>query len=359
MALVSVVTPCYNASATLAETIASVAGQTYPAIEHIVVDDCSTDATWDVVERHQSQVRGLRLPGNRGGAHARNRGAALARGEFIVFLDADDLLGNEAVAALVAAVRDHPGAIGYCRWFRWRQVRGRWEARRAEIPLPDPAGDPLRGWLRGVWVPPCAVLWRRDSYDRTGGWDERLTLNDDGELMMRALARGARLVRAEAGESYYRDHHGTRLTVSNDVTSERKFQSRVLSYRAVMDELARQDRLEEYAEPLGVLFHQLAEFAFREGYTASAQECLALGNRLVGPRAVSRTWVGRCLTRLLGLERKEWVLNALARLGLGARKRRQALRVRALSPGSGQPAPSAPAGKPDSEGIASTVSRTE
>jgi O-antigen biosynthesis protein len=354
-----VVTPCYNASATLAETIASVAGQTYPQVEHLVVDDGSSDDSWRVIEAHRGQVTGLELGENRGGAHARNQGAARARGEYLLFLDADDLLGREAIAGLVAAAREQAGTIGYCRWLRWRRVRGAWQAVPAEIPLPDPAGDCLRGWLQGVWVPPCAVLWRRDSYDMTGGWDERLTLNDDGELMMRALARGVRLVRAGAGEAYYRDHHGSRLTVSNDVTSERKFQSRVRSYRYVMDELVRQGRLKPYAEPLGLLFHQLAEFAFREGYPASAQECLTLANQLVGSRTVSRTWVGRCLTRLLGLERKERVLNALARWGLGGRKRRQALRMRALPAGTMRPPTPAAADEHAPGSSASTASFTE
>jgi glycosyltransferase involved in cell wall biosynthesis len=335
-----VVTPCYNASATLAETIASVVGQTYPHLEHIVVDDGSTDATWEVVEQHRERVNGLRLTENRGAAFARNRGVELARGEYLVFLDADDLMGAEAVAALVAAVRDRPRSVGYCGWRRWREVRGQWQASPAEIPPLQPDQDPLRGWLQNVWVPPCAILWRRDSYEITGGWDERLSLNDDGDLMMRALAKGVRLVRAEGGESYYREHHGSRLTVSNDVTSEPKFQSRVRSYRNLMDELIRQDRLTEYAEPLGVLFHQLAEFAFREGYPASARECTTLGHQLVGPRAVSRSWVGRWLTRVLGMERKERVLNQLARWGVGGRKRRKALHLRDLH--ADTPAPPVP-----------------
>jgi O-antigen biosynthesis protein len=332
--LVSVVTPCYNASATLAETIASVGGQTYPHLEHIVVDDGSTDGTWEVAARHGDRVKALRLGENRGGAFARNRGVEVARGEYLVFLDADDLMGAEAIAALVAAVRDRPGTVGYCEWRRWRQVGGQWQPSPAEIPPLQLDQDPLRGWLEGVWVPPCAILWRRDSYEVTGGWDERLTLNDDGDLMMRALARGVRLVRAEGGESYYREHHGSRLTVSNDVTSESKFQSRMRSYRNLMDELIHQDRLPEYAAPLGVLFHQLSEFAFREGYPASAHECLALGHQLAGPRAVSRTLLGRCLARVLGVERKELVLNRLARWGLGGRKRRKALRLRDLHAGA-------------------------
>lgn len=333
MDLVSVVTPCYNGAAFLPQTIASVAAQTYPRIEHIVVDDGSTDGTWQVLQEQRERIIPLRWPENRGGAHARNRGVELAQGSFLVFLDADDLMTPDAIAALVRAVRDRPRGVGYCRWRRLREEKGEWRCFPAEIPLPHPEADFLRGWLEGIWIPPCAVLWRREAYLTTGGWDESLTLNDDGDLMMRALARGVRLVGAEEGEAYYRDHHGARLSVSNDLTSEQKFRSRMRSYQNVMAELTGQGRLQEYAMPLGRVFHQLAEFGFREGYPACARECLALGEQLVGPRAISRSWIGRGLTRVLGLERKERLFNALARSGLGRRERRKALRLRGLRTG--------------------------
>lgn len=339
MELVSVVTPCYNGAALLGETIAAVAAQTYPKIEHIVVDDGSTDGTWGIIQEHRGRIIPLRLPQNRGGSHARNRGAELAKGSYLVFLDADDLMAPEAIAALVRAVRDQPGGIGYCRWRRLREVEGQWRFFPAEIPLPEPGADTLRGWLEGIWVPPCAVLWRRDVYLTTGGWDERLTLNDDGDLMTRALARGARLVLADGGEAYYRDH-SARLSVSKDLTSERKLLSRMRSYQNLMDELASQGRLSEYAMPLGLVFHHLAEVGFREGYSGCARESLALGEQLVGPRRVSRSWLGRLLTGVLGLERKERLFNALARSGLGRRERLKALKHRRVR--SGQPDRSKP-----------------
>jgi glycosyltransferase involved in cell wall biosynthesis len=327
--LVSVITPCYNGESFLAETISAVAAQTYPLIEHIVVDDGSTDGTWQILEAHRNRVIPIRSPENRGGAHARNVGVERARGAFLMFLDADDLIAPGAIAALVSAIGQQPGTIGFCAWKRLRQLDEQWRRFPAEIGLPAPDADPLRGWLHGIWVPPCAVLWRRDVFDAIGGWDETLTLNDDGELMMRALARGTRLVKADGGEAYYRDH-GARLTVSNDLGSERKFCSRMQSYQKVVAELELQNRLHEYAMSLGLIFHELALIAFREGYPIRARECAELGERLAGPQSVSRSWLGRWLSSVIGVERKERVFNAFARLGVGRRERRKALRLQGL-----------------------------
>ena len=325
---VSVITPCYNAAPFVGETIAAVSAQTYPAIEHILVEDRSTDGTWEILQEHRDRVILLRSPSNRGGAHARNRGAERARGAFLMFLDADDLIGPDAIAALVGAVRERPGSIGYCPWRRLREVNGQWRPFPARIPLPALEADALREWLRGIGVPPCAVLWRRDVFEATGGWDESLTLNDDTELMMRAFVRGARLVRADGGVAYYRAHNDTRITVSRDFSSQRKFRSAMRSYQRLATNLEGLGRLDEYALPIGRTFHQLAATGFREGYPAAARECLELGTRLAGPQAVSRSGLGRLLARVLGLQRKELLFNALAHLGVGRRERLAALRMR-------------------------------
>ena len=101
--LVSVVVPCYNAERFIGETLESVFTQTYPAIEVIVVDDASTDRSWDLVQRYEGRARLLRQERNRGGSAARNRGASEASGEFLMFLDADDRLSVDAVEHLVPA----------------------------------------------------------------------------------------------------------------------------------------------------------------------------------------------------------------------------------------------------------------
>lgn len=320
--LVSVVTPCYNSAPFIAETIESVQAQTYSAIEHIVVDDGSSDESWEIVARYDSIAAAMRLGENRGGSYARNRGVERARGEFIMFLDSDDLLAPETIAALVAAARLQAGCIAYCPWKRLRSDGARWVRTRAEVPLP--AGtDHLKSWLCGSWVPTCSVLWRREAYQVTGGWDEELTWGDDGDLMLRALVSGVRLIKAEGGESYYRHHGLGRLSVSSDSGSERKFRSQMRVLEKLEAELVRQDRLATYAAAIGVLYYSLVSRALQQGQRELAGECLRRGEVLAGVRTVSRTAVGRLLVRLVGIEHKERIAGALARLGVASPQRRQ------------------------------------
>ena len=340
--LVSVITPCYNAAAFVGETLASVAAQRAPTLEHIVVDDGSTDASWAVITAAAAahslgRLRAVRLEANQGGAHARNVGAALARGAYLMFLDADDVLAPGTLAALAAALRDETAAAAICSWHRLRQRRGAWRVEQRDIPFPPPP-DPLLGWLTGTWVPPCAVLWGRDAYERTGGWDETLTLDDDGDLMMRALARGVRLVGARGGESYYRWFGETRLSVSRNVFSERKLQSQRRVLDKIAAELDGQGRLAPYRDALGMRYQRLALMAFQHGFAEFGRDCLRVGLSYGPRRAVSRTWIGRMLDVVLGLERKERLANALATFGVMTLKRRRKARLRRHAEADASPA---------------------
>jgi O-antigen biosynthesis protein len=328
--LVSVVTPCYNAAPFVAETIESVAAQTYAPVEHIVVDDGSTDESWSVIQRAAERqpsegLRAVRLPGNRGASHARNRGAALARGAYLMFLDADDLITPQTLEGLVRAVRDHPGTVSVCRWLRLRQdVPGGRELAPAEVPFPPPA-DALYGWLDGVWVPPCAVLWRRDAYARAGGWDESITVNDDGDLMMRALARGVRLRTAASGEAWYRAQGPGWVSLSGLTVTARGLRSRCRVLENVAKEVAQMENPSRYIDRIGVAFHRLGLVALHVGDAELAHQCLRAASRYADRRSLARTWTGRVLLEVLGLERKERVASAAARLGLTTTGRRHLL----------------------------------
>jgi glycosyltransferase involved in cell wall biosynthesis len=343
--LVSVVTPCHNAEAFIGQTIESVLAQSHRPIEHVIVDDGSADGSWAVIEgyaeRHRTRVRTERLPAAGGASHARNHGAGLARGEFLMFLDADDLLSADAIAALLAALRDgeHSDSIAHAPWRRLvRDRRGAWRERPSG--LPRPRSDPdtaLREWLEGrAWVPPCAVLWPRPVFDRIGGWDEELTIDDDGELMRRALSRGVPLTAAGGGGALYRMHEPARVSLSQSAMTEEELRR---TGKAVIDataaELESQGRLAEFAPALGTAYQQLALTALQQGHRGLAGECQALGDRLGGRADVSRTTVGRALVRMVGLERKERLVQWLAGKGIASTGRRITMRRREMHAGRG------------------------
>jgi glycosyltransferase involved in cell wall biosynthesis len=326
--LVSVVTPCFNGADFIAETLQAVRGQIFPRVEHIVVDDGSTDDSVAVIERFEPAVRLIRTGGNRGAAAARNTGAAAASGTYLMFLDADDIIAPGTVAALVQAIQDRPLAIGVCPWDRLVLRDREWVTMPAPVPFPPPA-DALAGWLEGIWVPPCAVLWRKDAFDLTGGWTEDFNPNDDGDLMMRALLRGASLVVADGGRSCYRMHDATRLSLSTSSFMDGRLEAQVAAFNRLENEMTERGVLETYSRSLGTAYRKLALRAFHHDHREVGRACSERAERLGGRRDVSRTALGRLLERILGVELKERLANALARIGLVSKTRRRHRRLRA------------------------------
>lgn len=328
--LVSVVIPCHDAAPFLAQAVESALAQAGVPVEVVVVDDASGDGSVEIARGFGGRIRRIELARNGGACAARNAGAAVARGGALLFLDADDALAPGTLAALAGALAQREGAAAACPWVRLRQRGGRWVEAPADRPPPRPA-DPLRGWLEDAWVPPCALLWSRAAYETAGGWDPAVHQNQDGDLAMRAFARGVPLVLARGGCALYRAHGGARLSASTDVFSERRLRSQVRVMEKLSALLAEQGRLAAYAEPIGVIHHQIAQTAFRAGFGEIGRECLARGRALAGDRAVSRTRAGRVLARVLGMEGKERLVAVLARLGIATAAQRTLARHRALA----------------------------
>lgn len=183
--LVSVVIPCYNHAHFLGSALESVLAQGYGRIETLVIDDGSTDNTRAVTERYPS-VRYLRQV-NRGAAAARNAGIAESRGDFLVFLDADDRLLSWAVETGLRALRkDGPiaCAIGACR----------------DI---GPGGEPLGvpdqllvhrdhylALLKSCFIlSGSSVMFSRQCLEAVGGFDESYPAGDDYDLYLRIARR--------------------------------------------------------------------------------------------------------------------------------------------------------------------------
>jgi glycosyltransferase involved in cell wall biosynthesis len=205
--LVSILIPCHNAAPWIAATLESALTQTWAHQEIIVVDDGSTDDSAGIVHTYADRGVRLILQENRGAAAARNHALQHARGEFIQFLDADDLLAPDKIEQ---QLRTLGGAASHIAAGPW----GRFDDNPAAAVFAPEANwhdsAPVE-WLalnfagRGM-MPPSAWLTPRNLIDTAGPWDERLTLNDDGEYFCRVLLASSGVRFCANARSFYRSN---------------------------------------------------------------------------------------------------------------------------------------------------------
>ena len=186
---VSAVLPVHNGSAYLADAIESILGQTRPPIECVVIDDGSTDGTPEVVRRFGREVAYVRQD-RTGVSGARNRGAALARGTLVAFLDHDDVWLATKLERQVEALRDADAMMSLCA-VEVVDTHGT-VLRRQRLCARE---DFLTGMLMfdGTETVSCssAGVVRRDQLLRMGGFDPRLSVSADWDLLFRTLLAGA------------------------------------------------------------------------------------------------------------------------------------------------------------------------
>ncbi len=165
---VSVIVPCFNAGPMLEAALASIVGQTHPAIELIVVDNASTDASAAVAEAAlAAQPRPFRFVRceTPGANAARNAGYTLASGDYVNWMDADDLIDADKIARQVAALEASPAYDIAYGDYTSRSLPPDYPPRRQTRTL-APVKDQLQRVLSGVWVPPHLYLIRRAAADR-------------------------------------------------------------------------------------------------------------------------------------------------------------------------------------------------
>ncbi len=183
---VSVIIPTYNRAAWVTEAVASVLAQTWRDFELIVVDDGSTDATQEVLAAFHGQLKVLCLEGRRGVSAARNLGAAAARGEWLAFLDSDDLWLPEKLARQVEYFKEHPDLM-IC------QTEEVWVRNGVRVNPPDThrktGGAIFLQSLSRCLVSPSAVMLHRRLFAEMGGFDETLPAAEDYDLWLRVAWR--------------------------------------------------------------------------------------------------------------------------------------------------------------------------
>lgn len=200
---VSVILPVYDREHLIGEALASVVAQRYPALEIVVVDDGSTDATADVVRSFDAPIRYVRQ-GHAGVAAARNRGLEEATGRWITFLDSDDLWLEGVLASAVTHLRTRSRP-----WI----VHGRTEVVR----LPDAGSHRAR--FRDDEAPVHRLLlgsmvFRRECFDRVGAFDVTMDRSEDIDWLARAEEIGIETTKLDELWLRYRVHASN---ITNDI----------------------------------------------------------------------------------------------------------------------------------------------
>lgn len=206
--LVSLVIPCRNAAAWLEATLVSATTQTWARTETVLVDDGSTDGSPEIARRFHD--RGVRLVSgrSRGAAAARNDGLKHAAGEYLQFLDADDLLAADKIERQMAALaKAAGGAVATAAWARFVSHPDEAVFRSDGLWSTQPPIDWLvRSWQDHVMMATAAWLVPRSLADRAGPWDETLAPNpvDDMEYFSRVLLLSSEVVFCPDARVYYR-----------------------------------------------------------------------------------------------------------------------------------------------------------
>jgi len=309
--IISVVMACHNGAHYLEEGVASVLGQSYPRIELVVVDDGSTDGSWELLSRLGKRYpRWLRLvrQENRGPYPARNTGLRRVRGELVAFLDADDYWDRECLRKLEAALAQRNADLVYCGWLNVGRPEG---GNKPYVPPEYGKGDLFRRLLQGCPWPIHAALVRREIIERVGGFSERYFSSMDYDLWLRICAETQNIVRVPEVLAFYRWH-------SEQISSRSAVQA-INSWRVRRDFVRRYGELVAHIEPRE-LRRLTAEPLLRKGYAAYWRGNLATSRTLFRQALWAGGWEWRELKHLLPSLLPEGVHRGLLALRCSAHR---------------------------------------
>jgi len=290
--LVSIVIPVYNRPALIRDAVDSALdeGKRVP-LEVIVVDDCSTDETWDVVRGYGGVVRAVRLERNSGQSVARNHGLDLASAKYVKFLDSDDVLAEGHLELEVERAESDGADIVVSGWgARFDDGTTRvWPAPHFQSVIDDV--------LAGLAVPTSSALYRKGACAR---WDPALRKLDDWDVFCQSALGAAAIVAVEGSAYWMREHGGARATGVSMLTNAREHHAildKIERRLAAMGELteARRKRLAQY------YYKEMRVFALydRPAFEEAMRHIVALDPRFRPVDEERQAWM-RAAARVLG-----------------------------------------------------------
>lgn len=220
---VSILIPLYNSEEFISETIESCLQQSYPNIEIIIIDDGSTDGSVNIAKDYEKKYQNIIVESqkNSGASKARNRAFELSTGEYIQYIDADDLLDSEKISLQMAVLENEDEKlIAFGKWGEFQKNTNNtiWRNLPVNKDYNDPKQFLLELWSSGMATITHLWLIPRILIEESNGWDESLARNQDGEFFARIvmLSNGLRFIEGSLG--YYRKDNTQ--SISKQVSSK-------------------------------------------------------------------------------------------------------------------------------------------
>lgn len=214
---ISVIIPCYNAEAFLQQSIESVLAQQYDNLELIIVNDGSTDNSAAILDHYASSYPGkiyVEHSPNRGVSAARNLGTNIATGEYIQYLDADDLLRPETLQKRIQTLQSSGADVVYANFqLIMEQKDGTYTyGKIVNRQIKDVHPIPEISLFTNFWVPLAALMYKKTIVDKIGSWNETLPIIQDARFALDAALHGATFEYINSVEAYYRVSLGNSLS---------------------------------------------------------------------------------------------------------------------------------------------------
>lgn len=279
--MVSILIPAYNSENFIRETITSCINQTYKDLEIIIVDDGSEDNTYKIAKAYEADGR-IRVYSqrNQGACHARNHAFEKCHGDYVVYLDADDIISPNFVQNHIEVLQNsNCNDVSFCPWDRF--YSNFCEAKFPHLGIYKDYQDAfqllLDMWNEGSMLQTSCYMSPRQLIVKSGGWDENVLKNQDGEFFSRILLLAKKAYFIPEAKVYYRT--GDYLTVSK-ASSEKKVASMLdtfISYK--INALAHEDsrRVREALSVNFTLFIYLYGNQYPSLYEPARQEIKSLG----------------------------------------------------------------------------------
>ncbi|MBE9179511.1 glycosyltransferase family 2 protein [Oculatella sp. LEGE 06141] len=265
--LISVVIPCYNTDQFIGEAIASALNQTYPNVEIIVVDDGSSDRSLEVIQSFGDRIRFDSI-NHRGACAARNRGLELSKGEYIQFLDADDLLLPTKLERQVPLLTSGEADLVFCKGYIFGDGR---PTRPKKSQIESPVGIDPFVYCLNQGLSTEGPLHRRSGIEKVGRFTEGLLRAQEYDLHLRLAATNIRLRLLNEHLYKHRNHDNSSRITKSKLSPDHLLQLFLdLETRLMAGEPYEMSK--ERVQALASKIFQHSIYAFRNGCEETALE---------------------------------------------------------------------------------------